>query len=164
MNSTKTKLVYLQEMQIQFCSYTCINPNTAASSLAACCTLSPWPDLKLCLCCRNCCHVLQPREPRELMAREHRGEDEEEISWETWTGVVSLPLAFIKAANWHPRDPKPLDPPPDASFACSELSPLLCLSVSLTRSPSFSLVLSSLSWEGERGREGRRWIDEGGVF
>ncbi len=47
-------------------------------------------------------------------------------------GVVSLPLAFIKTANWHPRDPKPLDPAADVCSACSELSPLLCLSVSLS--------------------------------
>ncbi len=55
-------------------------------------------------------------------------------------GVVSLPLAFIKTANWHPRDPKPLDPAADVCSACSELSPLLCLSV------SFSLVSFSSSF------------------
>lgn len=96
------------------------------------------------------------------MAYERREEDEEEMSWETWTGVVSLPLAFIKTANWHPRDPKPLDPPPDACFTCSELSHF-ALFDSLRLSLSF-ILFCPLSWEGDRGREGERWIEKGGVF
>lgn len=67
-------------------------------------------------------------------------------------GVVFLPLAFIKTANWHPRDPKPLDPAAGVCSACSELSPLLCLSV------SFSLVPFSSSFVMGGGKR------EGGVF
>lgn len=46
---------------------------------------------------------------------EEEGEEEEEISSESWTGVFSPPLAFIKAANWHHRNPQPSDPPADES-------------------------------------------------
>lgn len=125
----------------------------------------PRPDLKLCLCC--CAVVMfsshvNLKESSPLSACEHRGEEEdeeevEEISLETWTGVVSLPLAFIKAANWHPRDPKPLDPPADVCSACSELSPLLCLSV------CFSLILFSSPFVvGGRKRKGGVELERGG--
>lgn len=69
-----------------------------------------------------------------------------------------LPLAFIKAANWHPRDPKPLDPP-CWCVLCLFWTFSFALFVCLFLSHSILLFLCR-----GRAKEEGRGREEGGVF